>query len=261
MSVPLYADLDGRSAVVTGAGGGVGYEIAGALATAGALVWINDLDADRASEAAEAITSNGGDGPGGARPVVADVTDADAIAAMAETTGPVDIVVNNAGLPLRRFDLKRFAETEPQSWHEWIEINLFGVMQVTHTYLSDMLEQEWGRVVTIVSDAGRVGERGQVVYGAAKAGAMGFTRGLAMEVGRHGVTANCIALGSIRHGVISEAYDANPEIEAKILRNYPVGRLGTPADPAPLAVLLCSEAGSWITGQVYPVNGGYSSSL
>lgn len=258
---PFEIDLRGRVALVTGAGGGVGREIARALAGVGASVWVNDLVGERAAEAADELGKEAARAGGDARPVAADVTNASAIRTMRQETGPVDIVVNNAGLPLRRFDLKRFAETEPASWHEWIEINLFAVMQVTHAYLSSMLEQGWGRVLAIVSDAGRVGERGQVVYGAAKAGAMGFVRGLAMEVGRSGVTANCLALGSIRHGVIAEAYDRSPEIEQKILRNYPVGRLGSPDDPAPLAVLLCSEAGSWITGQVYPVNGGYSSSL
>jgi len=261
MATSENTPLDGRTATVTGAGGGVGHEIAAALAAAGAHVWINDLDEGRATDAASWITEKRAQGSGGASPVVADVTDDDAVVAMAEATGPVDIVVNNAGLPLRRFDLKRFAETEPESWHEWIAINLFGVMQVTHVYLPTMLDAGWGRVLTIVSDAGRVGERGQVVYGAAKAGAMGFMRGLAMEVGRHGVTANCIALGSVRHGILAETYDENPEVEAKMVRNYPVGRLGTPDDIAPLALLLCSESGSWITGQVYPVNGGYSSSL
>ncbi len=262
MTDPAFGiDLHGRTALVTGAGGGVGREIARSLAGVGASVWVNDLDGKRAAETAEALAKEAAPAGGDARPVEADVTEATAVAAMRDETGPVDILVNNAGLPLRKFDLKRFAETSPESWHEWIEINLFAVMQVTHSYLPPMLEREWGRVLAIVSDAGRVGERGQVVYGAAKAGAMGFVRGLAMEVGRAGVTANCLALGSIRHGVIAEAYDRNPEIEQKMLRNYPVGRLGSPEDPAPLAVLLCSDAGSWITGQVYPVNGGYSSSL
>jgi 3-oxoacyl-[acyl-carrier protein] reductase len=96
------------------------------------------------------------------------------------------------------------------------------------------------------------------VYGAAKAAAMGFTRGLAAEVGQRGVTVNCISLGSMRHG---PAADVDPETERRMLAFYPMRRLGRVDDPAPLAVMLCSDAGEWITGQVYPVNGGYVSAL
>jgi 2-hydroxycyclohexanecarboxyl-CoA dehydrogenase len=100
-----------------------------------------------------------------------------------------------------------------------------------------------------------------VVYGAAKAAAMGFSRGLAAEVGRSGVTVNCISLGAMRHGVLDEAIARDPELEERLARPYPVGRLGRPGDPAPLAVLLCSDAAEWITGQVYPVDGGYAPAL
>ena len=115
--------------------------------------------------------------------------------------------------------------------------------------------------MTIVSDAGRKGERKQVVYGAAKAAAMGFSRGLAAEVGRDGVTVNCIALGTMNHGQLAAALVDQPELEAKLARNYPAGRIGQVDDCAPLAVLLCSDAAEWITGQVYPVDGGYAMAL
>jgi 3-oxoacyl-[acyl-carrier protein] reductase len=124
-----------------------------------------------------------------------------------------------------------------------------------------MIERRGGRVLTIVSDAGRRGERKQVVYGAAKAAAMGFSRGLAAEVGRDGITVNCIALGTMHHGQLATAIEQMPELEAKLGRNYPAGRIGRVDDPAPLAVLLCSDAAEWITGQVYPVDGGYASAL
>jgi len=99
------------------------------------------------------------------------------------------------------------------------------------------------------------------VYGAAKAAAAGFTRGLAVEVGRSGITVNCISLGSIRHGDMARHLDTSPEREAALIRPYPMGRLGRVDDPAPLAVLLCSDAAEWITGQVYPVDGGYAPAL
>lgn len=247
-------DLTGRAALVTGAGQGVGLALARGLSGAGARVWVNDLDAGRAEEAAASI---GGD----ARPVVADITDPDALRAMVHATGPVDVLVNNAGVPPGASQLTPFVATTPEDWEPWISLNLRATMMVTHAYLPPMQEAGWGRILTIVSDAGRTGEPGQVVYGASKAAAMGFTRGLAVETGRFGVTANCIALGAIRHGLVAAFFDANPEAEAKGVRRYPVGRFGDPTDPVGLALVLCSEAGSWITGQVVPVNGGYTHAL
>jgi NAD(P)-dependent dehydrogenase (short-subunit alcohol dehydrogenase family) len=252
--------LEGRSALVTGSGAGMGRAIAIFMARAGAEVWVADVNRERASGVVERIEEEGGK----AHVTIANVRDPESIAAMAEESGPVDILVNNAGSGVRAYGdsglrLVTFAESDPADWQPYLELDLLGVMHVTHRYLPAMIERGWGRIVTIVSDAGRKGERRQVAYGAAKAGAMGFIRGLAAEVGRYGVTANCIALGTMKHGGAMQS--ADPESEKKILRNYAVGRLGHVADPAPLAVLLCSDAGEWITGQVYPVNGGYTSSL
>jgi 3-oxoacyl-[acyl-carrier protein] reductase len=135
------------------------------------------------------------------------------------------------------------------------------VLHVTHAYVGAMAERGWGRVVTIVSDAGRRAEKFQAIYGAAKAGAMGFTRGLAAEVGTRGVTVNCVALGTMRAGHTATAVERDPDLERKLVRSYLVPRLGEPADPAPLVALLCSDAGEWMTGQVYPVDGGYAPAL
>ena len=142
-----------------------------------------------------------------------------------------------------------------------MRLNLGAVLHVTHAYVGAMVDNGWGRIVTIVSDAGRRGERFQAIYGAAKAGAMGFVRGLAAEVGARGVTANCVALGTMKTGSTEDAIARNPELEAKLARPYTVPRLGRPGDPALLVALLCSDAGAWITGQVYPVDGGYAPSL
>jgi 3-oxoacyl-[acyl-carrier protein] reductase len=251
--------IGGRTALVTGSGAGVGRAIAMHMARAGAEVWINDLHLARAESVVAEIEAEGGKG----HPVVADVCDPASVHEMARTTGPVDILVNNAGSGVRAFaertaSYTTFAESSPTEWEPVMRVNLTGVLHVTHTYLGDMIERGWGRILTIVSDAGRKGERRQVVYGAAKAAAMGFSRGLAAEVGRSGVTVNCISLGSMRHG---PAADVDPETERKMLAFYPMRRLGRVDDPAPLAVMLCSDAGEWITGQVYPVNGGYVSAL
>jgi len=254
--------IGGRTAVVTGSGAGVGRAIAIQMARAGATVWVNDVHLDRAERVVDEIRAEGLT----AEPVVGDVTVWDSVQAMRSVTGPVDIVVNNAGSGVRFFGeggarLVSFAESRPDEWDPIMRVNLAGVLYVTHTYLEAMLEQQWGRVLTIISDAGRRGERNQVVYGAAKAAAAGFTRGLAVEVGRAGVTVNCISLGSIRHADMARHLDEHPEREALLTRPYPMGRLGRVDDPAPLAVLLCSDAAEWITGQVYPVDGGYAPAL
>lgn len=264
--MPMIRDwsnfIGGRSAIVTGAGAGVGRAIAIQMARSGASVWVNDLHLDRAEKVVAEIAAEGLT----AHAVAADVTELDSVHEMRDTTGPIDIVVNNAGSGVRFFGegkarLVSFAESKPDEWDPIMRVNLAGVMYVTHTYLPDMLERQWGRVLTIISDAGRKGERNQVVYGAAKAAAAGFTRGLAVEVGRSGITVNCISLGSIRHGDMARNLDENPDREHALIRPYPVGRLGRVDDPAPLAVLLCSDASEWITGQVYPVDGGYAPSL
>ena len=246
-----------RTAVVTGGGGGVGRAIAIQMARAGAHIWVNDLFADRAEQVCAEIRAE----HGLATPVAADVCDPDAVAGMVAETGPVDIIVNNAGIPPEGITVKPFVETGPAEWDPLLRLNLAAVLHVTRAYLPFMIERQWGRVLTIVSDAGRKGERKQVVYGAAKAAAMGFSRGLAAEVGRDGVTVNCIALGTMNHGQLATALETAPELEAKLARNYPVGRIGRVDDSAPLAVLLCSDAAEWITGQVYPVDGGYTSAL
>ncbi len=253
----LDIDLSGRTALVTGGGNGVGTAICGALVGAGASVWVNDIYEDRAAKVAADLG-----GEPHARPMKADVTSPLKIVRMREETGPVDILVNNAGIPTSGFgELKRFVETSPDDWEYTMRLNLGAVLHVTHAYLGAMVDRGWGRVVTIVSDAGRRGERFQAIYGAAKAGAMGFVRGIAAEVGPHGVTANCIALGTMRAGALEEAIARDPEVERRLTKPYPLGRLGLPEDVAPLVALLCSDAGGWITGQVYPVDGGYAPTL
>ena len=249
--------IAGRVAVVTGGGNGVGRAICIQLARAGAAVWVNDLHGDRAERVVAEIEAEGGT----AHAVVADVADRDAVPAMVRNTGPVDILVNNAGIPPEGITIKPFVETGPAEWDPLIRLNLAAVLGVTRAYLPAMLERGWGRILTIASDAGRRGERKQAVYGAAKAAAMGFSRGLAAEVGRGGVTVNCISLGTMRHGALADAIDRDPRLEDRLAKAYPAGRIGRVSDPAPLAVLLCSDAAEWITGQVYPVDGGYFPAL
>jgi 3-oxoacyl-[acyl-carrier protein] reductase len=247
--------VTGRTALVTGGGSGIGAAICRALVDDGVFVWVNDIYEERAAKVAADL------GDANAKPAKADVTSPLKITRMREHTGPVDILVNNAGIPTQGFDLKAFVDTNPDDWEAMMRLNLGAVLHVTHAYLGAMVERGWGRVVTIVSDAGRRGERFQAIYGSAKAGAMGFTRGIAAEVGEHGVTANCVSLGTMRSGPTAEAAARDPDLESRLSRGYAIRRLGRPEDVAPLVALLCGDAGAWITGQVYPVDGGYTSSL
>jgi NAD(P)-dependent dehydrogenase (short-subunit alcohol dehydrogenase family) len=253
-------DLSGRRALVTGAGQGVGRGIALGLGAAGAAVVVNDLDLTRAESVAEEIAESGGR----AVPAPFDVTDYAAVTAAVAANGPIDILVNNAGnAGVDGFGrLGSFADSEPADWHPFLAVNLYGVMNCTRAVLPGMIDRTWGRVITIVSDSGRTGGAGMAAYGAAKAGAAGLTRSLALETGRHGITVNNIALGTMRTEA-TEAFwaDGDNPANTAILKGYPVRRPGSPDDVGPLVVFLADPETSWITGQTYPVNGGYSFSL
>ncbi|UTI66695.1 SDR family oxidoreductase [Paraconexibacter antarcticus] len=254
-------DLTGQVALVTGAGQGVGEAVARMLAAQGATVAVNDYRAERADGVAADIEAASGRALG----VQADVSDPESVQAMADLVtrelGPVDILVNNAGNAgadqSALAPVPKFWESDPADWAPWIDVNFTGVLLATRSVVGGMVERGHGRVITVISDAGRVGEADLVVYSGAKAGAAGFMRGLAKSVAPHGVTANCVALGAVRTPTI-EPMLQNEAILKKVLRAYPLGRLGEPADPAALITFLASPAASWITGQTYPVNGGYS---
>jgi 2-hydroxycyclohexanecarboxyl-CoA dehydrogenase len=252
--------LGGRHVLVTGAGQGVGRAIALLLAghDAGTIV-VNDLFQDRADTVAAEIREAGGR----ALAVAADVTDPAAVQAMADATrhldAPVQIRVNNAGLPPGPISLTPFLDTEPADWEPMLRLNLYGVLHVTRTFAPAMVDAGWGRIITIISDAARAGDPFQAVYAAAKAGAAGFSRSLASEIGKRGVTVNCIALATVLPN-----FDPDAGLSAEMQRRfkpYALRRPGRPDDVAPAVLLLASEAGQWITGQVYPVNGGYSYAL
>jgi len=258
---PIDLDLRGRRALVTGAGQGVGRGIALTLARAGAEVLVNDMVADRAAAVAgEAVAAGGA-----AEPAVFDVTDHEAVRDAVDDAGGVDVLVNNAGNAgtAGMVSLAPFADTTPADWQPYLAVNLHGVLHCAHAVLPGMVQRGWGRIVTVVSDAGRVGDGGLAAYAAAKAGAAGFTRALAAEVGRHGITVNAVSLGTMRTPLTESLWadGGNPEQRKAILRRYAIRRPGEPEDVAGLVLLLASPAGSWITGQTYPVNGGSSFAL
>jgi len=264
--VSFEIELVGRRALVTGAGQHVGRAIALALARTGAEIAVNDVLEARADEVVREISAAGGR----AIPAVFDVTDAQAVQRSIGALGP-DILVNNVGNTGAGnrpgeggvMEMPRFLESDPTRWSAVLAVNLFGVMYCAHAALPRMVERGWGRVVTIISDAARKGEKRMAAYAAAKAGAAGFSRAIATEVGRSGVTVNCVALGTIESEHARKARESagDSEVYRKLTAAYSIPRMGQPDDVASLVVFLASDQASWITGQTYPVNGGYSSAL
>jgi 3-oxoacyl-[acyl-carrier protein] reductase len=247
-------DLTGKRALVTGAGQHTGRQIALGLAAAGATVFVNDVVHAKADAVCDEIRAAGGE----ASPLVFDITDLDATNAAIGGARP-DIVVNNVGgVDAIPYPFVHFGLTDPTKWKKLIDLNFYGVLNTTYAALAHMTEQKWGRFITIMSDAGRRGERGQAVYGAAKAAGAGFMRGIATEYGFVGITANAISFGSIQY---EHRDPPPPETLKKVLSVYSVKRPGRPTDPVGLLVLLASDHAEWITGQVIPVDGGFVSAL
>lgn len=258
-------DLGGQIAFVSGAGQSVGRGIALALArhNAGGVA-VNDFVAERAEAVAAEIEALGVR----AFAAPADVGDHGAvqaaIAGAAKAFGkPVTLLVNNAGNagPNVQMGLSPlFWETNPDDWDRFFRTNLQGVLNCCHAALPGMVEAGAGRIVTIVSDAGRVGDARLAVYAAAKAGAAGFMRSIAREAGRYRITANAVSLSSMEPVMDEETkakFLASDQAKAMTSR-YAIRRLGKPEDVAAMTLFLCSDAASWITGQTIPVNGGYT---
>ncbi len=241
-------DLSGRTALVTGAGQGVGLGIAATLIEAGATVYVNDLVPERAEAAATQLGTS-------ARPLAFDVADFDAVSAAIATADPIDILVNNAGIPPSMRPVK-FRELPRDEWAPYVDVNLYGVLNCVKAVLDGMCERRWGRIITISSGAGTEGLNiGVSIYGAGKGAGMSFMRHLAVETAGDGVTANTLALGLMERnepGITEE----QRTVTARIARSVPVGRLGTGRDIGYACVYLASDEASWMTGQTIALNGG-----
>lgn len=253
--------LTGKRALVTGAGQSIGASIARHLAAAGCDVLVNDFVAERAKSVAAEIVATGGV----ATPLPFDVTDHDAVSSAISHSDGVDILVNNAGNGgVDTFGaIAPFVGTTPADWHPLIAVNLYGVMNCTHSVLPHMTAAGWGRVINISSDAARTGGARYAVYSAAKAGAAGFSRALAREVARFGITVNVVSLGTMRTPM-TEALWSDPSAEdmrRSIMSSYLVRRPGEPDDVAWAVLSLASPRAAWMTGQTIAVNGGSSMTL
>ncbi|MCY1269684.1 3-oxoacyl-[acyl-carrier-protein] reductase FabG [compost metagenome] len=259
-------DLNGQIAAVTGAGQGVGREVALHFARSGArAVIVNDYYAERAQAVVQEIEALGVRGVA----AVCDVTDEAQVKAVfaqaaREAGGSIDILVNNAGNSGVNPDpeaRKHFWEVGKAAWDSFIRVNFYGVINCTAAVVPGMIEKNAGRLITIISDAGRVGEPNLEIYSGAKAGAAGFMRGAARALGRYNITANCVAISATATPAIAARLEADPDRTKKMLSNYVIRRVGKPEDVANMVLFLASGSSSWITGQTYPVNGGFSFNL
>jgi 2-hydroxycyclohexanecarboxyl-CoA dehydrogenase len=241
--------LDGRVALVTGAARGIGAAIAHRLAAHGATVVVADLDGDAAGATAEALD-------GKAFGVAVDVSSSASVnAALDEVraaAGPPAILVNNAGIDV----IKPFVDSTEEEWDRIIAVNLKGPINCSRAVLDAMIERKYGRIVNIASDAGRVGSSGEAVYSATKGGVIAFTKTLAREMARHGITVNCVCPGPTETALLAQVAEYSQKLYESVSRAIPLGRTAQPDDIAPAVAFLASDDASYITGQTLSVSGG-----
>ena len=249
--------LKGKVAVVTGGGGGIGSATCRRFAEEGAKVAVLDIDLESAQAVAASIPDSD------TLALRVDITNLENVEQSIEQTeqqlGSVDILINNAGWDVFR----PFLKTNPTFWRKVIDINLVGVLNMHHVVLPGMAERGYGRVVSVSSDAGRVGSSGESVYAACKAGMIGFARTLAREHARQGITFNVVCPGPTDTALFSSYSEGagDPEkLRNAMQRAVPMGRIGTPDDLPGAIAFLASDDAAYITGQVISVSGGLTMS-
>ena len=240
-------DLSGKVAIVTGGARGIGREIALKLAEVGATVVVSDIaEAEPVAEEIRAMKRQ-------SLAVTTDVSSSSDVTKLVETAvanyGRVDILVNNAGIARDQLLLRMSDE----DWDAVLNVNLKSVFLCTRAVLRQMIKQRWGRIISISSIVGIVGNPGQANYASAKAGIIGFTRTIAREVGSRGITANAIAPGFIETQMTRQLGE---EQRQELMKRIPLGSLGSPRDVAEAVAFLASEEARYITGQVLGVDGG-----
>jgi 2-hydroxycyclohexanecarboxyl-CoA dehydrogenase len=241
--------LDGKTAIITGAASGIGRATAETLARAGAHVILGDIAADTGEQAAAAIRAQ----DLGADFVRLDVTDLESVDAFKNAAyklrGHVDIVANVAGWG----KVEPFVKNTPDFWRKVIDLNLFGPIAVARAFLDAMIERKAGKIVTVSSDAGRVGSLGESVYSGAKGGAIAFTKSLAREMARFNINVNCVCPGPTDTPLLAVIPEKHREA---FVRVTPMGRLAQPAEIADAVLFFASERAAFVTGQTLSVSGG-----
>lgn len=239
-------DLTGKNALVTGASGGIGGEIARALHGQGATVGLSGTRTEPLEELAAALGER-------AHVLPCNLSDRDAVDGLAksavEAMGCVDILVNNAGVT--RDNL--FMRMSDEEWDAVLEINLTSAIRLSRGLVRGMMKARWGRIVNITSIVGVTGNPGQVNYAASKAGIIGASKALAQEIAGRGITVNCLAPGFITTAMTDKLDDGQKD---KLLGAIPAGRMGTSAEIAAAALYLASDEAGYVTGQTLHVNGG-----
>ena len=240
-------NLDGKTALITGATGGIGSAIARALHSQGAEVILSGTRQGSLDELAHELSDR-------AHPIAADLSDKSSIDSLIKqisdiSTDGVDIVINNAGI-VRDNLLVRMKDEE---WNQVLDINLFAGYKLTQGLMRGMMKRRWGRIIGISSVVGTTGNPGQANYAAAKAGMIGFSKALAQEVATRGITVNVIAPGMIQTAMTD---DLNEDQSARLLSTIPLGRLGSPEEIAASVIYLASDEAAYVTGATLHVNGG-----
>ena len=247
--------FDNQTVIVTGGGGGIGGATCRRFGKEGARVAVFDLNLEAAEKVAAVVRAEGGV----AQAFKCDITDrasvnAAVVAAEAEL-GPIDVLVNNAGWDV----FKPFTKTEPAQWDKLIAINLTGALHMHHAVLPGMASRKKGRIVNISSDAARVGSSGEAVYAACKGGLVAFSKTIAREHARHGITVNVVCPGPTDTALFADYKEGagNPEkLMEAFTRSIPLGRIGQPEDLPGAVLFFASSDAAFVTGQVLSVSGG-----
>jgi 2-hydroxycyclohexanecarboxyl-CoA dehydrogenase len=247
--------FESKTVVVTGGGGGIGGATCRRFAREGAKVAVYDMNLDAAEKVAAAIRDEGGQ----AQAFRCDITDRASVDKAVEATqqglGPIDVLVNNAGWDV----FKPFTKTEPAQWDKLIAINLTGALHMHHAVLPGMAARKAGRIVNIASDAARVGSSGEAVYAACKGGLVAFSKTIAREHARHGITVNVVCPGPTDTALFADYKEGagNPEkLMEALTRSIPLGRIGQPDDLPGAILFFAGDDARFVTGQVLSVSGG-----